>query len=58
MIKIIHHIMYHIKEGTEFSEELFKIIDSMQKVNLKAEVQYQQSDNVLSALIIGRKQGG
>jgi hypothetical protein len=48
------HIVTHNEAGV-FYAHLGQAIDSMQADGLVVEVQYQQSDQVLSALLLGRR---
>ncbi len=51
------HVMSYIKtENLEkFSKDINNAINDVQNNNLEVEVQYQQSDDYCSALILGRE---
>lgn len=49
------HTCCSINAGTDFYNNVNKSIGQMQQSGLEVEVQYQQSDGVFSAFIIGRE---
>jgi hypothetical protein len=56
IIKWAHISTSLTTEGAkEFKNGLVESIERMQNSNLEVEVQYQQSDNYCSALILGRE---
>lgn len=57
MGKIIQtaHTCCSITSAIDFYNNVNKSIDQMQQSGLEVEVQYQQSDGVFSAFIIGRE---
>jgi len=55
MIMEISHTVTPINESTKFYKLVADNINMMQVKGLVVEVQYQQSDSGLSALMLGRK---
>lgn len=60
-MKIIDGLAHVLRVGdtaTELNDAVLLEINKFQKAGLEVEVQYQQSDCLVSALIIGRKEEG
>ncbi|WP_298199562.1 hypothetical protein [Desulfosporosinus sp.] len=59
-MKIIDGIAHVVRSGTEGVKEFYLGVDveikKMQSIGLEVEVQYQQSDCVVSALLLGRRE--
>jgi len=55
MIKNLAHIVCPIEAATDFYNNVNKAIDIMQGNGLNVNIQYQQSDKVFSAIILGRE---
>lgn len=55
MIKHLGFVSVDTIYAKEFHDQLHKAIKEMQELGLKVEIQYRQSDSLLSALLIGRK---
>jgi len=53
MIKQIAHVITTINEATKFYEIVRNDIEILQNEGLVVEIQYQQSDEKLSALLLG-----
>jgi hypothetical protein len=53
-IKATQWVAKSFNLGNSFGDEVFEAINKFQKSGYEVEIQYQQSNNVVSAFIIGR----
>lgn len=53
-IMSVIHVSSPVEEAETFNKNITKAITEMQMDELKIEIHYGQSDNIFSALVIGR----